>query len=67
MRTIEQLRGWASMLIETQMQRVMMLRLGEEMSGGPPDVALSAEVDRMSRLQLQFKELFEEGSLSACR
>ena len=31
MRTIEQLRGWASMLIEIQMQRVMMLRTGEEM------------------------------------
>jgi hypothetical protein len=61
MRTIEQLRGWASMLIEIQMQRVMMLRAGEEMQGGAPDAAPSQELDRMSRLQLQFKELFEDG------
>jgi hypothetical protein len=61
MRTIEELRAWASMLIETQMQRVMMLRLAEEMSGGAPDAALSAEIDRMSKLQLQYKELFEDG------
>jgi len=67
MRTIEELRAWASMLVEVQMQRVMMLRMDEEMSGGAPDAALSAELDRMSKLQLQFKELFEEGSLSACR
>ncbi len=60
-RTVEQLRGWASMLVEMQMQRVMMLRMGEEMQGGAPDAALSAEMDRLSRLQLQFKELFEEG------
>jgi hypothetical protein len=57
MRTIEELRAWASMLVELQMQRVMMLRMGEEMSGGAPDAALSAEVDRMSKLQLQVKEL----------
>ena len=45
MRTIEQLRGWASMLIEMQMQRVIMLRKGEEMQGGAPDAALSQELD----------------------
>jgi hypothetical protein len=48
MRTIEQLRAWATMIIEMQMQRVMMLRAGEEMQGGAPDAALSAELDRMS-------------------
>jgi hypothetical protein len=51
MRTIEQLRAWATMIIEMQMQRVMMLRAAEEMSGGAPDAALSQELDRMRRLQ----------------
>lgn len=31
-RTTEQLRGWAETLLEIQMQRVMMLRMGEEMA-----------------------------------
>ena len=61
MRTIEELRAWVSMLIETQMQRVIMLRMGEEMQGGAPDAAPSQELDRMSRLQLQFKELVADG------
>jgi hypothetical protein len=51
MRSIEELRAWASMLVEMQMQRVMMLRAAEEMSGGAPDAALSQELDRMRRLQ----------------
>jgi hypothetical protein len=58
---MEQLQGWASTLLEIQMQRVVMLRMAEEVSGGSPDAALSQELDRMSRLQLQFKELFEDG------
>ena len=49
------------MIIERHMQRVMMLRAGEEMPGGAPDAALSAELDRMSRPQLQFKELVADG------
>jgi hypothetical protein len=61
LRTMEQLQGWASTLLEIQMQRVIMLRMSEEVSGGAPDTALSQELDRMSRLQLQFKELFEDG------
>jgi hypothetical protein len=43
------------------MQRVMMLRAGEEMAGGPPNAAVSQEMDRMSRIQLEYKELWDDG------
>src|SRR6185437_5802955 len=49
-RTKDQLRSLHDALIEIQSQRVLFMKMAEDMSGGYVDPNLSAEIDRLNRM-----------------
>lgn len=57
LRTREQLLTFLHGLIELQAQRVMFGRFTEELEGGYPDPNLSSEIDRLTRLVKDVKEI----------
>ena len=49
-RTKDQLRSLHDALIEIQSQRVLFMKMAEDMSGGYADPNLSSEIDRLNRM-----------------
>lgn len=60
-RTKDQQRALQDALIDMQTQRVLFMRMAEDMEGGYADPNLSSEIDRLQRLIKQKHEMEQEG------
>lgn len=60
-RTKDQVRGLFDSLIEMQTQRIMFMRMAEDLEGGYADPNLSGEIDRLERLIARKHEMEQEG------
>ena len=63
-RTKDQLRSLHDALLEMQTQRVMFMKMAEDISGGYVDANLSSEIDRLNRM-IKAKQDAEKSTFSA--
>lgn len=60
-KTKDQFRSSVDALIEMQMQRVLFMKMAEDMEGGYADPNLSSEIDRLVKMQKTKADLEQEG------